>query len=148
MKKPGDQFSAPFVPVASTPSTSGCSPEPSTPLPPTKVPEGEAPPVDRPEIIGDHDDSINIVADEEDNSNNSASESQPDSDFDNRYSVRGQKRDVYGRFKQTEETSGAPVRSDSQKKRDKVFSQVTKWKKKIEETIEKIQSARYWRWEF
>ena len=144
MKKPGDQFSAPFVPVSASPSTPETSPEPSHPLPPTKVPEGEAPPVDRTENTCDTDESINIVADDAENTNSPASDSasacQP---VDNRPSARGQKRDAYGRFKQPEETSGTQVRSDSQKKRDQMFSQVTKWKKKIEEKIEKIQTSRY-----
>jgi len=137
MKKPGDQFSAPFVPVSTSPSKPASSPEPFKP-PSAVDPDVEAPTVDGTETTGHYDEYINTAAEEGDESNN-AGESQP---VDNRPSARGQKRDAYGRFKQAGETSGAPVRSDSQKKRDQVFSQVTKWKKKIEETIDKIQSSR------
>ena len=51
-----------------------------------------------------------------------------------------QKRDRFGRFKEVSEKNEG--KSDTQKKRDKVFSKVSRWKKLIEKTIQKIQSAR------
>ena len=51
----------------------------------------------------------------------------------------GQKRDSFGRFKEVAEK--LDVRSNSQKQRDRVFSHVSRWKKAIETTIDKIQKA-------
>ena len=55
-------------------------------------------------------------------------------------SEKGQTRDRFGRFQAVIDKGNE--RSEFQKERDVVFSKVTRWKKCIENTIQKIQSVR------
>ena len=52
-----------------------------------------------------------------------------------------QKRDAHGQF---QEVRKDPVKiiSEAQKEKNKIFANVTKWKKTIEEHVEKIQAVR------
>ena len=61
MKKSGDQFSASFVTVSATPSTSESSPDHAPSNLPTILPEGEAPPDDKTDNTGEHDRFIDIM---------------------------------------------------------------------------------------